>query len=499
MDDRYELIVDMELSVSIDRAGSRGLGPRALLPAGTIVRVLGDAAGTRHVQTMRIQPIYRGAETYLVPDALRASGQHRGYSLIVRSEAFTRFFRPWDELAQTLDEEGWHLSMVELLGRRNARRTALRGLLLGTAVGDAVALPFEGLGPRRIAKLWRGPLKHRLLPLGVGMISDDTDHAVIVAQSLIESGGDSLVFSRVVARRFRWWIASLPAGVGWATLRAGLKLWLGFGTQRSGVFSAGNGPAMRVAVIGAAFCADHERLTELVGVATRMTHTDPRALTGALAVARISAWIFREKPRVRPSASLLVEMLLSCGADPEWTRAVKAMELAIDEESSVQAFAHTLGLANGVSGYIYHTVPVAICAWHRHFGDYRETIESIVRLGGDTDTVAAIAGALAGAVSGDEGIPLVWRHGLMDWPNSKTRMASLADFLAEEQPFRRTLSQECNIQTDDEVEGGVPDPSPKLPPRGVMAPHWLASLLRNMIFASVVLLHGFRRLLPPYG
>jgi hypothetical protein len=53
--------------------------------------------------------------------------------------------------------------------------------------------------------------------------------------------------------RLRGWLLSLPAGIGFATLRAILKLWLGFPLNRSGVYSAGNGPAMRVAVIGAFF------------------------------------------------------------------------------------------------------------------------------------------------------------------------------------------------------------------------------------------------------
>ena len=54
-------------------------------------------------------------------------------------------------------------------------------------------------------------------------------------------------------------------------------------------------------------------------------------------------------------------------------------------------FAASLGLTNGVTGYIYHTVPVAVYAWLRHYGDFRVTLEAVLDCGGDTDTVGAIA------------------------------------------------------------------------------------------------------------
>ncbi|TWT97169.1 hypothetical protein Pla100_23180 [Neorhodopirellula pilleata] len=59
------------------------------------------------------------------------------------------------------------------------------------------------------------------------MISDDTEHTCMVAQSLIEANGDVELFARRFASRLRWWILALPAGVGKATARAGIKLRLG--------------------------------------------------------------------------------------------------------------------------------------------------------------------------------------------------------------------------------------------------------------------------------
>lgn len=122
----------------------------------------------------------------------------------------------------------------------------LENILLGTAVGDSLGLPAEGLSARRIKRRWPGPWRHRFV-CGQGMVSDDTEHTVFVAQCLAESPDDSEDFQRKLAWKLRLWLFCLPAGIGFATLRAILKLWLGFPPSRSGVFSAGNGPAMRSA------------------------------------------------------------------------------------------------------------------------------------------------------------------------------------------------------------------------------------------------------------
>ena len=79
----------------------------------------------------------------------------------------------------------------------------LAGILLGTAVGDALGLPAEGIRPARIKRLWRGPWRHRFF-LGRGMLSDDSEHIFFVAQSLLESPADPRLFQRCLAKRLRW-------------------------------------------------------------------------------------------------------------------------------------------------------------------------------------------------------------------------------------------------------------------------------------------------------
>jgi ADP-ribosylglycohydrolase len=348
-------------------------------------------------------------------------------------------------------------------------------VLLGTAVGDALGLPMEGLSKDRAARMYAGRPRHRFLP-GIGMVSDDTDHAVLVAQSLLAYRDSPANFRRRLAWSLRLWLLTLPSGIGFATLRSILKLWVGFDSKHSGVFSAGNGPAMRSAPIGAFFADAPEQLDAFVAAGTRITHTDPRALTGARAVALLTAWAVRDELQERPDIGPFVEVLRHASAtemaDEEWRDLIENIRTACAQKLSVIEFADSLGLEQGVTGYVYHTVPVAAYAWYRHFGDFEGTISSVLACGGDTDTTGAIAGALAGAVVGDGGIPGDWLRGLRDWPRSRDLIGSIGAALGECSATDRSCS-----------------------PVGYF---WPGLLPRNLLFLIVVLLHGIRRLLPPY-
>jgi ADP-ribosyl-[dinitrogen reductase] hydrolase len=98
---------------------------------------------------------------------------------------------------------------------------AFAGVLLGTAVGDALGLPAEGMSRDRIRKRWHGPWRQRFL-FGRGMVSDDTEQALFVAQALLAHPADVEAFQRCLGWNLRLWLLGLPAGVGLATLRATL-------------------------------------------------------------------------------------------------------------------------------------------------------------------------------------------------------------------------------------------------------------------------------------
>lgn len=358
--------------------------------------------------------------------------------------------------------------------------TRLSGLLLGTAVGDALGLPAEGLSRRRQSKWWPGVLRHRFF-CGRGMLSDDTEHAFMTAQALLTAGDDWERFRQSLAWQLRWWFLALPAGVGLATARSCLRLWLGVPAERSGVHSAGNGPAMRSAIIGAFYATGTGHRHKFVRASTRLTHLDPRAETAAVAVAEAAAFVCRDaatreragNPAPAPgfvsadNGGDAIQLLMQIPADAQWRELCAHMKSGLERGDSTPRFAETLGLHHGVTGFAYHTVPVALYAWLRHRGAFEAALHDAVRCGGDTDTVGAICGALAGCDVGVEGIPGPWLDGLHDWPRSRRLLSTTADQLAS--------------------------------PNGKPV-HWFwpGILPRNLFFLLVVLLHGFRRLFPPY-
>jgi ADP-ribosylglycohydrolase len=354
---------------------------------------------------------------------------------------------------------------------------AIVGCILGTAVGDAFGLACEGLSRSRQARMFPDLAGYKLLPFGKGMCSDDTEHTCMLAQSLIRTAGyadaDEMArrFASDLGWRLRFWLAGMPAGIGLATLRAILKLWIGFPARHSGVFSAGNGPAMRVALVGVCYGGDIPRMRALVRAATRITHTDPKAEHGALAVA-LAAHLASTGRDVAPAdyARRLRELLGD--AARELLDLVDGVVQSAGRKESAADYAARTGCANGVSGYMFHTVPAVLHAWLTHQDDYRGGVTAVVRLGGDTDTAAAILGAIIGARVGKDGIPAEWLRDLWEWPRTQAWMESVGVKLADR----------CTHRT-----------------KGYAVPlNWLKLLLRNAFFIPLVLAHGFRRLLPPY-
>jgi ADP-ribosylglycohydrolase len=227
---------------------------------------------------------------------------------------------------------------------------------------------------------------------------------------------------------------------------------------------------MRAAPFGVLFADDPQACEAFVQRSTLLTHTDPKALVAARAVARAAAWAVKRDER--PSIDELEPWLVESGpADDAWRRLAAQVVSAAREDAAVDAFADRLGLEKGVTGYAYHTVPVVLYAWWRHWGDFEATLAAVFDCGGDTDTTGAVAGALAGAVVGEGGIPRDWVDGIADWPRGTSLLRRLADEMARLQ------------------EGSRARPVPYF---------WPGVLPRNAFFLAVVLAHGLRRLLPPY-
>ncbi len=139
---------------------------------------------------------------------------------------------------------------------------------------------------------------------------------------------------------------------------------------------------------------------------------------------------------------------------------------------STREFAAAMNLSDGVSGYVYHSVPVALHGWLANRRDLRAAVLDVVRCGGDTDTTAAIVGGIIGAGVGKAGIPRDWLDALCEWPRTVHWMERLGDQLAAV------------------LKSKTPQRPLRLPVYGVLP--------RNLLFLMIVLTHGFRRILPPY-
>lgn len=353
------------------------------------------------------------------------------------------------------------------------RLDRIAGVLLGTAVGDALGLPREGLSRRRGLRIFGGPpLQHRFV-FRRGMISDDTEHLCMTAQAMLRAPDDASAFTRSLAWRLRWWLLGIPAGTGFATLRAILKLWLGFAPESSGVWSAGNGPAMRAPILGACLSDRPDQLRAYVHASTRLTHTDPKAEHGALLVAHAARHGILQGNQAGDFFATIRTQIPDL--DPELNDLLGKLAAHLERNACATELADALGLSRGVTGYMYHTVPLALYCWLRHRDDFRSAVEEVIALGGDTDSTAVLVGALAGATLGANAIPREWLDGLLEWPRSIAWMRILAARLAELFP----------ADGPGKAEGPIPL-------------FWPGLIPRNLFFLVVVLLHGFRRLLPPY-
>lgn len=341
-------------------------------------------------------------------------------------------------------------------------RDRLAGTLLGTALGDALGLPAEGMSAAAIARRFGRVDRFHLLGR-TGFVSDDTEQSALVAQSLIRAPSDARGCTRWFRRSLLGWFLRLPWGLGLATLRACLRLLIG--CRRSGVRSAGNGAAMRAAVVGVFFCDDADLRRAYSTELARVTHVDDRAVDGAVYVAEVSAACARTST---PS----VDSLLACHdaarpavTAPELATALdKARDLAVRMAPPSEA-----ALVLGTTGYVVHSVPFAAYCFMRFGLDVMGALTEVIAAGGDTDTTGAIVGAWLGALHGAAGLPAALLARIHDGPFGPSHLRALADALA------RTR--------DDEVVA-------------VLRYSVVGAFVRNALLYPVILVHGFRRLIP---
>lgn len=336
----------------------------------------------------------------------------------------------------------------------------IRGLLLGTALGDALGLPGERMSAAAIAQRFGRLDRFRLLGQ-TGYVSDDTEQAALVAQSLIRFPHDPELCARAFRRSLLGWFLRLPWGAGMATLRACSRIALGL--SRSGVPSAGNGAAMRAAVVGVFFHDRPEERHRFGRALAEVTHLDPRAIEGALFVAEVAAIL-----AAGPVGQLTPETVgpaLQVVRDPAFRAAIEKARMLAEAGLAVNEAASELG----TSGFVVHSVSFATYCLLREGGDPATALITAVSAGGDTDSIGAILGGWLGALHGEAGLPHSLLHRIHDGPFGPTHLRALGSCLAQLREGKRLP---------------VPGYSPA------------AALARNLVLYPVIVAHGFRRLFP---
>lgn len=328
------------------------------------------------------------------------------------------------------------------------------GVLLGVALGDALGLPAEGMSPRTVKRRF-GAAVDRFHLLGrTGFVSDDTEQSALVAQALLRSPAEP-------ARDFRWallgWFWRLPFGIGLATVRAAFRIMLGFDV--SGVRSAGNGAAMRAAIIGVAFADDSTQRASVSDAIARVTHIDDRAVEAARFVAEVAARCLSSTAQDSVRAALAVVRNTQLRAALE--EAVRLAESGATVDAAVAKL--------GTTGFVIQSVPFATYCFAATAGETMHALQLVISGGGDTDTNAAIVGGWCGALNGAAALPTDLLSRINDGPFGPTHLRALGSALAA---WKRG----------------------ETPPR--VRYSWVVALLRNLALYPVVLAHGFRRLIP---
>jgi ADP-ribosyl-[dinitrogen reductase] hydrolase len=230
-----------------------------------------------------------------------------------------------------------------------------------------------------------------------GTITDDTEMALCIAESLVECGEFD---PADIADRFVGWYESGPFDIGIMTRQALRRIQQGESWDEAGQRvwenspegrNAGNGSVMRCAPLAVAYGDTPAKLARVSRDSSRITHADPRCTAGCAILNLTIAALLRDESDPFATAIELVES----DAPDELLNALTPLVQG-DEPGSLPT-----------SGYVVHTLQTAL--YDGLTADTaEEAIVTAVNRGGDTDTIGAVAGAVAGARFGVNALPERW-------------------------------------------------------------------------------------------
>jgi len=292
------------------------------------------------------------------------------------------------------------------------------GALLGSACGDALGAGYEFTYPGADTPIsMKGGGGFGWEP---GEWTDDTQMALCIAEEAASGDLDA----EKVGDRFLAWIRSEPADVGIMTRAvlsdaptgADLPVAAKDYCERH-PHSAGNGSLMRTAPVALTHLGDREAISAAARDVSDLTHADP--LAGEACV----LWCLAIDHAIHHSEFDLVGGLHYLPTERRDFWAEKIAEAGTADPASFTPNGFVVTALQAAWAAVIQT-PVPKDRPARHLGD---TLLSAVRIGHDTDTVAAIAGALLGARWGSSAVPLKWKTMLHGWPGYDARdLARLA-------------------------------------------------------------------------
>jgi ADP-ribosyl-[dinitrogen reductase] hydrolase len=301
-----------------------------------------------------------------------------------------------------------------------------KGCILGLAMGDALGMPVEGFTAQEIEKkvgtvrdMMPAPECHYHYGLQAGQFTDDTQSTLLLAEAMIEAFGFS---GDKFAEKLKDWGASwtldsnLNRGVGITTKSSIDNMIAGMCWRDSGLSIPTCGSAMRVAPIGLVYHCDLNIVANYADLQSTLTHCNPAARAGAIAVAVGVALSLKNFPR-----NLVLQMAYNF-----------ASKVDLDFANSLLYIRSLTGLKPakaieiiGNSPIVSETVPAAFYCFVNF--EPEEALMIAASGGGDTDSIASIAGALLGAERGTSWMPHRWLVSLED----RKRLENVAEKLAE--------------------------------------------------------------------
>jgi ADP-ribosylglycohydrolase len=295
------------------------------------------------------------------------------------------------------------------------------GALIGGALGDALGMPTQLLSPTRIAELY-GHVDDFVVPvtdhpvskgLAAGTVTDDTEQALLLGRILVVSG-DSFDHARWVNALLDWEREVKARGsydlLGPSTKRAIDAINDGVPTEEAGRSGDTNGAAMRIAPVGIMMPLEPlDALVAKVAETCRATHNTSIAIASAAAVAAaVSCGVAggdwraasdRAVGAARQGAALGHWVTGGdIAARIDWARGLVRGKAAID---GIRLIVDLIG--TGVASQ--ESVPAAFAVLEIAGGDPWQAAIISANLGGDTDTIGAIAAGMAGACAGFSRLP----------------------------------------------------------------------------------------------